>query len=96
MHASLVRIAWFASALLVGASLGEAVQVAPAHARVVTDSGSTAVSEMQAPHDPKKKNAGDPCKSADECQAHHTCEKVGSQQVCKAPPPRKLPPGAVT
>ena len=46
--------------------------------------------------DPKKKLPGDPCKSSDECQLHHSCEKVGDKNVCKAPPPPSIPPGAVT
>jgi len=51
---------------------------------------------QQEPNDPKKKKPGDECKSADECQRHHSCEKVGDKNVCKAPAPHKLPPGVVT
>lgn len=40
---------------------------------------------MAAPHDPKKKNAGEECKSSDECQRHHSCEKAGEKKVCTAP-----------
>jgi hypothetical protein len=73
-------------ALLVGVLTGAATQ------RAAAELVQPAASEMKSrPPDPNKKNAGDPCKSADECQAHHTCEKVGSQQVCKAPPPRAVP-----
>ena len=78
-------------ALLVGVLTGAATP------RAAAQPVAQALSEPPPPpHDPKKKNAGDVCKSADECQAHHTCEKVGDKQVCKAPPPRRLPPGAVT
>jgi len=86
-------VSLFSAALLSGALLGASAQLASAHA---SDLGSQPARPVKEPHDPKKKNAGDVCKSADECQAHHTCEKVGDQQVCKAPPPRRLPPGAVT
>ena len=46
--------------------------------------------------DPNKKSAGQECKTADECQRHHSCEKVGNKSVCKAPERPRLPPGAVT
>ena len=82
-------------ALLVGALLGGGAL--PAHAEKAWASpGAQSLSEMAPPHDPKKKNAGDACKSSDECQPHHTCTKVGDKSVCKAPPRPSLPPGAVT
>ncbi len=96
MRQSLNRVSVFSVALLAGVLLGASSQRATAQESAVAELAPQAVSEMRPPHDPKKKNAGDVCKSADECQAHHTCEKVGDQQVCKAPPPRRLPPGAVT
>lgn len=46
--------------------------------------------------DPKKKKAGEECKSSDECQSHHSCTKTGDKGVCTAPPRQKIPPGAVT
>lgn len=48
------------------------------------------------PPDPKKKKAGEDCKSSDECQRHHSCQKSGEKGVCTAPPRSKIPPGAVT
>lgn len=48
------------------------------------------------PLDPKKKMPGDRCKDSSECQAHHRCVKEGDSSVCQAPPPHRLPPGAVT
>ena len=78
-------------ALLVGVLTGAATP------RAAAQPVAQALSELPPPpHDPKKKDDGAPCKSSDECQTHHTCEKVDNQKVCKAPPPRKLPPGAVT
>lgn len=54
-------------------------------------------SEMpEAPPDPKKKKAGEECKTSDECQRHHSCKKDGDKGVCTAPPRHKIPPGAVT
>ena len=85
MLRSLKAAMLFSGALLIGAALGATSSVPPASA-----------SEAAMPHDPNKKNAGDPCKSSDECQKHHTCAKVGDQNVCKAPPRPRLPPGAVT
>lgn len=46
--------------------------------------------------DPKKKKAGEECKTSDECQRHHSCKKDGDKGVCTAPPRHKIPPGAVT
>jgi len=90
--------ALFSAALLSTALLGAMSSDSLAHAQVIAPAdGLTAVSEMAPPpHDPKKKNPGDTCKSSDECQIHHSCVKEGDKSVCKAPPPRKLPPGAVT
>ncbi len=53
-------------------------------------------SEMYEPFDPKKKKPGEECKSSDECQRHHSCNKEGYKNVCVAPPRPKLPPGVVT
>lgn len=85
---AVLAVALFVGGIAAGAS--QAV-VAPTDERAVPV-GATAPPR----YDPKKKMPGDACKSADECQAHHTCEKVGDHQVCKAPPPPRLPPGAVT
>lgn len=46
---------------------------------------------MTTPHDPKKKKAGMSCKSSEECQKHHSCEKVGEKSVCVAPEVREIP-----
>lgn len=48
---------------------------------------------MKAPamHDPKKKKAGESCKSSDECQKHHSCDKIGAKSVCTAPEPLNIP-----
>ncbi len=46
--------------------------------------------------DPKKKKAGEECKTSDECQRHHSCKKEGDKGVCTAPPRPKMPPGVVT
>jgi hypothetical protein len=51
---------------------------------------------MEPAPDPKKKKAGEECKTADECQRHHACSKAGEKNVCTAPPRHKIPPGAVT
>lgn len=40
---------------------------------------------VTAPNDPKKKKAGEECKSSSECQHHHSCEKAGDKRVCTAP-----------
>jgi hypothetical protein len=53
-------------------------------------------SEVYEPEDPKKKKAGEDCKSSDECQKHHACTKSGEKNLCIAPPRPKLPPGVVT
>jgi hypothetical protein len=86
MLRSLKAAVLFSGALFIGASLGAGLAVPSARA------GATA----QPPHDPNKKNAGEPCKSSDECQKHHSCAKVGDKNICQAPPPPRLPPGAVT
>lgn len=80
----------FTSALVLGTLLG--ADSRRAHA----DSAIQVSEAPPPPHDPKKKNDGDPCKDASECQTHHSCTKVGDKNVCKAPAPRRLPPGAVT
>ena len=52
--------------------------------------------EVYIPFDPNKKKVGEECKSSDECQKHHECTNNGEKNVCTAPPPPQLPPGAVT
>lgn len=49
---------------------------------------------IQPSPDPKKKNAGDACKSTSECQSYLTCSKVGEKNVCTAPaqPPDHIMP----
>ena len=92
----------FSCALLAGAVLGAAPQASRASADVTQGVTGPAANSLGAtarpPHDPNKKNEGEPCKSSDECQKHHTCAKTqdGDKSVCKAPPPPRLPPGAVT
>lgn len=90
----------FSAALLLGTFLGASSPVASARADAlsgVTGPAAHAVSEAPPPpDDPKRKKEGEACKSSDECQRHHTCAKVGDTSVCKAPPRRVLPPGAVT
>jgi len=90
----------FSGALLVGAWLGAASQVSPAYADAapgVTGPAAQGLSEAAEPApDPKRRKAGEPCRSSDECQRHHTCAKVGDKNVCQAPPRPRLPPGAVT
>lgn len=86
MPRSLKTVLVLSGSLLVGTWLGATSRVPPAHAGAA----------VQEPLDPKKKKAGEPCKSSDECQKHHRCVKVGDQSVCQAPPPPRLPPGAVT
>lgn len=46
--------------------------------------------------DPKKKKAGEECKTSDECQRHHACAPAGEKNVCTAPPRPKHKPGVVT
>lgn len=46
---------------------------------------------VTAPNDPKKKKAGEECKSSDECQRHHSCEQAGDKSVCVAPKLSDLP-----
>lgn len=90
----------FSFALGLGALLGTLSAPSPARAdALLLPAGSPAIpvgATARHPHDPNKKNAGDACKSSDECQLHHTCTKVGDKSVCQAPPPDRLPPGAVT
>lgn len=90
------------SAVLCAAVLGlgahAAPNQAPAKEPAVAPAGKALpAGDRPAPqYDPKKKLPGAACKTADECQKHHTCEKVGDKQVCKEPPEPELPPGAVT
>lgn len=90
----------FSSALLVGTLLGAVPHASRASADVTQGVTNPAAQSLgaaaQPPHDPNKKNAGEPCKSSDECQKHHTCTKVGDRTICQPPPPPRLPPGAVT
>src|SRR5262249_18551636 len=98
MFRVLKTAAVFSSALLFGAFLGATSSVSRADALLSLPAPSmhTVGAAAQPPHDPNKKNVGDPCKSSDECQKHHTCAKVGDKNVCQAPPAPRLPPGAVT
>ena len=97
MLRSLNAVLLFAGALCVGTVLGSSVNVASADVLGAIDATAQTASQVKEPApDPNKKNAGDPCKSSDECQAHHTCKKVGDKNACVAPPRRELPPGAVT
>lgn len=100
MFHSLKAAVVFSSALFFGAFLGSASSISPAHADTLQSLPSPSLQPVKQgpppPHDPTKKNAGEACKSSDECQKHHTCAKVDDQMVCKAPPRRQLPPGAVT
>lgn len=90
----------FSCALLVGTWLGAAPHASHASADVTQGVTGPAPQRLGAAarpaYDPNKKNAGEPCKSSDECQPHHTCTKEGDKSICKAPPPPRLPPGAVT
>lgn len=97
MSGSLKGVLLFSGALMLGGLLGAASRVShasPAHSAV--EAGAMPASMAKPAYDPKKKMPGDVCKSSDECQMHHTCVKVGDKQVCQAPPPPRLPPGAVT
>lgn len=97
MLRSLNAVLLFAGALCVGTVLGSSVNVASADVLGAIDATAQTASQVKEPApDPKKKNPGDPCKSSDECQSHHSCNKVGDKNVCVAPPRRELPPGAVT
>ncbi|MBL9003903.1 MAG: hypothetical protein JNJ46_06635 [Myxococcales bacterium] len=89
-------VSLFSAVLLSGALLGASVQHASAHGRAVGELGPQPARPVKEPHDPKKKNAGDACKSSDECQPHHSCVKNGDKSVCQAPERSRLPPGAVT
>lgn len=40
---------------------------------------------MTEPNDPKKKKAGEECKTSDECQRHHSCVKNDDKGICTAP-----------
>ena len=99
MLRSIKAVFLFSGALMAGTWLGATAYAPRAHADEVRSADAApmrSASEMQVPNDPKRKQAGEPCKSSDECQRHHTCAKVDGKDVCKAPPPRRLPPGAVT
>jgi hypothetical protein len=88
------------STVLFALALGvqAAPKQAPAQEPVLAPAGrSVPAGDRAMPkYDLKKKLPGAACKSADECQQHHTCEKVGDKKVCKEPPEPQLPPGAVT
>ena len=43
------------------------------------------MSIAEPPHDPKKKKAGEECKTSDECQAHQRCQKHGEKAICTEP-----------
>ena len=90
----------FSSALFLGTGLGALLRSAHADSpRLISAPAEHAGAVSEAPpppEDPKRKKAGEPCKSNDECQKHHSCAKDGDTSVCKAPAPRRLPPGAVT
>lgn len=45
---------------------------------------------------PEEENPGEPCKSSDESRPHHSSVKVVDKNACQAPPPPRLPPGAVS
>lgn len=100
MFRSLNAAVVFSGALFLGAILGVSSSVSPAHADALRSlPGPNLQPVKQAPpppDDPKKKKEGEACKSSDECQKHHTCTKVDDKTVCQAPPPARLPPGAVT
>ena len=87
-------------ALCLGAFLDKMSSASPAHAdgllTLPSPNMQPAGATAQPPHDPNRKKAGEPCTSSDECQRHHSCAKVGDKNVCQAPPPPRLPPGAVT
>ena len=90
----------FTGALALGAFLGTTDSVSRAHADALLSPASSTMQPAGAaaepPHDPNRKKAGEPCKSSDECQRHHSCAKVGDKNVCTPPPAPRLPPGAVT
>jgi hypothetical protein len=46
---------------------------------------------MESTFAPKKKKAGEECKSSDECQRHHQCSAVGDKSVCTRPPRAEIP-----
>jgi hypothetical protein len=100
MLRSLIAASAFSGALMLGLFLGATSHASPMDADAISGvTGPSARRGSEAPPpplDPNKKKPGDPCKSSDECQKHHTCAKVGDQSVCQAPPRPRLPPGAVT
>lgn len=99
MPRSLHLACGFSFALFLGGFLGAATGTAQAAIGLDPSTLSPAAGDVesvkQPPPDPNRKKAGEACKSSDECQRHHSCEKVGDQTRCQAPP-SKLPPGAVT
>lgn len=46
---------------------------------------------MESPTEPRKKKAGEECKTSEECRRHHRCEKVVDKNVCVAPELREIP-----
>lgn len=87
----------FSGTLLAGSFVGAPSTVSLVRADSMFSAGEAVqASRMRAPIDPKKKKAGEACKSASECQKHQTCEKDGDKNVCTDPPEPPLPPGAVT
>ncbi len=95
MFRRLTTATMFSAALMIGALIGTASHMSLAHADMAREPAQ-AKSEARPPHDPKKKNDGEACKNASECQPHSSCVKVGDKSVCQAPPRPQLPPGAVT
>jgi hypothetical protein len=98
MFRSLKVAAVFSGALVAGIFLGATSNFSRAYADTAPGAASP-VGKSQAKEpapDPKKKMAGEACKSSDECQTHHTCAKVADKSICQAPPRNRLPPGAVT
>ena len=97
MSRSIHTILACAGALALGVWLGSSPSSASAQSKAQAaiaasgESGATQVKEP--PPDPKRKRAGDACKTDDECQRHHSCVKTGDKGVCTAP---QLPPGTVT
>ena len=97
MPRSMTTATLFFAALFVGVCFGSVSSAKTAHTESQPSGPSADLrSEAPPPHEPTKKNPGEPCKDAKECQPHHQCVKVGDKNVCQAPPRPQLPPGAVT
>lgn len=100
MLRSLKAFTIFSGALMFGLFLGATSHASPvpgSEAPGIAGASAKRASEAPPPPlDPNKKKPGEPCKSSDECQKHHTCTKAGDASVCQAPPRPRLPPGAVT